>query len=104
MKIDYDTKTVTMTLEELECLDGESAWAGIAGNFSGLYASMREAIKTIDRLHNLDDAAYAVRDYAIGEEDGWDEDNWDHPDVQEYAEALDKLRVLLKNPLAITIS
>jgi hypothetical protein len=60
------------------------------------YNELLEAVRTVDELHNLDDAIYDVRArlLEIEDEEGstFEGSSWDHPRVLRYSEAVGVIR------------
>jgi hypothetical protein len=57
-----------------------------------------EALRTINRLHNLGDAVCDVRECADFSDRPEDENSWDHPDVKAYSDAVEVVDRYLKEP------
>lgn len=50
------------------------------------------ALRTINRLHDLGDAIYNVRDRVVENDPKFNGNSWDHPTVKEYSDAVQTLR------------
>lgn len=50
------------------------------------------SIRTINALHNLGDAIYAVRDRVAEDDPGFTGNSWDHPSVKLYSKAVEELQ------------
>jgi len=59
---------------------------------------LMEALRTINRLHNLGDAIYDVRERADYMDRPSGESSWDHPDVKAYSDAVEVVDRYLKEP------
>jgi hypothetical protein len=53
---------------------------------------IEEAVKTINKHHNLGDAVYDVRSHAAESMPDGDGSTWDHPDVKAYSDAVSALQ------------
>jgi hypothetical protein len=60
--------------------------------------ALMEALRTINRLHNLGDAIYDVRERADMTYAPIGATSWDHPDVKAYSDAVDVVYRYLKEP------
>lgn len=57
-------------------------------------ARVTDAIRTINKLHNLGDACYAVREseFSMGQQGEYNCDSWSTPAMKQYGDALDVLK------------
>ena len=50
-----------------------------------------EAIRVLVREEHIGDFVYNIRERAMGEQDGYKGDSWDHPRVKRFSEAVSVL-------------
>lgn len=63
---------------------------------------LREAIKALIEEYHLADYAYDVRGRAVGSQDGFEGNSWDHPKVKRFSEAVSALEDSLKSDRILT--
>jgi len=56
----------------------------------------KEAMKILLKDFHIQDYVYDVRDYHMGENDGYEGNSWDHPKVKEFLELIKILRAWAK--------
>lgn len=56
------------------------------------HQQLLDAIKEVDRLHNLGDAIYDVRSRIAESGEKYTGSSWDHPDVEAYSAAVTVIR------------
>ena len=59
---------------------------------------LASAVRDLDKIHDLGDAIYTVRERVVDDDPDFNGNSWDHPTVTRYSELVGRIRLLTKIP------